>query len=308
MRLHARSVAALMLALHAGPANSAPAQSAVAAARELYAGAEYDACLTTLESAQVPPGDDVLAGEYRVLCLIGLNRVADATKAVESLLRAEPLYQVPPDTPPRYKTLVETTRRALLPSLARERYGTAKEDFDARLYTAAENGFRTVIALVDDPAIAAEDTATLGDLKTLAGGFLDLIAAQPAPASPAASVPDSAPAPQHEGSAQPAPTSTAMAPASNAVPVITPPVAIVEAFPVWRGTGDRPSPLPFRGKLELVIDERGLVTSARLLQPVHPFYDERLLKAAATWRYRPAERDGKPVSFTKIISIELTAR
>jgi TonB family protein len=60
------------------------------------------------------------------------------------------------------------------------------------------------------------------------------------------------------------------------------------------------------GVLELVIDAAGTVESARLIESVHPRYDESLLGAARKWQYQPAQLDGTAVRYSKRIQISLT--
>ena len=50
------------------------------------------------------------------------------------------------------------------------------------------------------------------------------------------------------------------------------------------------------GTIEVVIDENGSVASAAVTTPVYPSYDQRLLQAARSWRYKPARKGGQPVN------------
>jgi TonB family protein len=59
--------------------------------------------------------------------------------------------------------------------------------------------------------------------------------------------------------------------------------------------------------LELVIGESGEVESATLREPVNSLYDELLLAAARTWRYKAATKDGKPVRFRRVMRVSLDA-
>jgi TonB family protein len=61
----------------------------------------------------------------------------------------------------------------------------------------------------------------------------------------------------------------------------------------------------FSGILEIVIDESGSVTGATMVQRVNIIYDQMLMSAAKRWRYQPAVRDGKPVTYRKLINIML---
>jgi TonB family protein len=85
-------------------------------------------------------------------------------------------------------------------------------------------------------------------------------------------------------------------------------VAVHQDLPPWRGTfedGFLRGRSPATGVLEVVIDQRGRVSSARLATPMHPLYDERLLSAARRWEYQPAMKDGKPVPYRKVIEVRM---
>lgn len=282
-------------ALLVSPAARAPDQDVVAAAKDAYGNAEYDRCVAVLESATIPDENVVAAGEYRALCLVAMDREADAGKAIGAILRIDPLYRVPGSASPRLKTLVGRVKRAALPAMVQERYNAAKAAYDNHNYKDATAGFRTVVAILEDPALDPADIATLGALKTVATGFLDLMAAVPPPAPP---VP--APAPPVAPLPQPPRIFDA------AEPGITAPEAIDQTLPAWYPNpgGFRVSGTP-RGILEVIIDETGAVESARLITHIHPEYDTGLLRQARSWRYRPARLNGKPVKFRKLIDVIL---
>ena len=40
---------------------------------------------------------------------------------------------------------------------------------------------------------------------------------------------------------------------------------------------------------------------------MQPTYDKNLIKAARTWKYRPALLNGRPVPFVKVIEIQIQA-
>lgn len=63
--------------------------------------------------------------------------------------------------------------------------------------------------------------------------------------------------------------------------------------------------MEFKGSVEVVIDAEGKVTSAKLVQSVHPRYDQVLLAAARAWRYKPATKNGAPVEYVKVVDIKL---
>jgi hypothetical protein len=40
-----------------------------------------------------------------------------------------------------------------------------------------------------------------------------------------------------------------------------------------------------------------------MIQPVHRAYDQLLLAAASTWSYTPAQLEGEPVKFRKVMKL-----
>jgi TonB family protein len=74
-------------------------------------------------------------------------------------------------------------------------------------------------------------------------------------------------------------------------------VVIDRPVPPWEPQSPVDAKRSFHGVFEIVVDERGRVTSAILSKPVHPAYDEALLKALRTWTFRPATKGGQPVAY-----------
>ena len=61
--------------------------------KALYAAAAYEDALTALNSPDVE-GRPAELQQYRVFCLVALGRQAEAEKAMEALIAADPLYDV----------------------------------------------------------------------------------------------------------------------------------------------------------------------------------------------------------------------
>jgi TonB family protein len=270
----------------------------LAAARELYAAANYDEALSKLnelaskKDAVTEPGAVAL---YRALCLYGLGRTNDGDRAVEELVTQNPLYRPPlDDLSPRIRATVTDTRRRLLPTLLQQQFNDAKIAYDRQDFAVAVAGFSLVLNGLDDPDIeAAAAQSPLADLRTLSNGFRDL--AQKALAPPPAVVP-----------------AAAIAAAAPIVPPhppvyttedssVTPPVAIKQAIPPY----SRPVTQRKTAIVQLVIDEKGSVESASMLTPLDPQYDRTVLAAARNWQYQPAKADGKPVKYQKRVQITL---
>ena len=66
--------------------------------------------------------------------------------------------------------------------------------------------------------------------------------------------------------------------------------------------------LGFSGAVRVTIDATGKVTGAVMDRPVYPPYDRLVLAAARAWTYRPATRNGQPVSSERLVEIVLQPR
>ena len=338
--LHGVLLFALLATAVAQPSES----DALDTVRQLYAAADYESALAALD--RLPPagtpGDVVEVQRFRALCLIALGRTADAELIIEQIVRIDPSYQLDEQEAPRIRAAFSSVRARVLPLVARTHYIDAKAAYERRDYAAAAAAFDRTIAVID--TVESADPA-LSDLRTIARGFGDLsraaiAAAAPAPAKapePAASAPtpESVPAPEPEAppanpvtptskGAAPAPAATAATPEAaraQAPPppapeakadvddTATPPVIIQQTLPPWNPAwfGSQYQS-EFRGAVEVTIDEKGVVTAARIVEPVHPAYDPQLLDAATRWRYQPARRGNQAVVSVKRVDVVLRPR
>ncbi|PYR38476.1 MAG: hypothetical protein DMF90_03180 [Acidobacteria bacterium] len=323
------------------PALAAAEDEALVRAKDLYLSASYDEALTILDT--LPTGssaDGLEVAEYRVFCLLALNRRAEAQQAIEALVRINRLYKPSEaEASPRIRSVFLEVRQRVLSSIVQSAYLDAKAAFDRQDPRAAAL-FEHVLDLLTDPDIAA----SMSDLRTVAMGFRDLswAAAGTSPsrasgeggAPPAAPLPPSSsptPASQSQGGgtraaggAAPArPTAGTIARTSSTASIppvgartassslssepegVVPPEAIFQPMPTWTPASTAESTQTYRGSLELAIDEHGNVMTARMRKPAHPRYDEQLIKAAQTWRFKPASRDGVSIPYLRVVEIEL---
>ncbi len=268
----------------------------LAAARDLYASARYDEALAVLNG--INPADTAperkSVEQYRSLCLLALGRSAEAEEAIAAVVTVDPLFQPSEtDASPRVRAAFSDVRQRLLPEIAATHYGAAKAAFDRKEFAAAEQQFRTLLKLLDDPQMAGR----LGDMRTLAAGFLDLSTAAATPPPPPAPTPE----PKPEPPPPPPPPVREFYTGEDAD--VVPPVIIRQDLP--RAPSAVSTQARDRGLLEVVIDREGRVASLMLRRPIHPLYDGLLLKAAQEWRYKPATLDGRPVKFLKVIQITM---
>src|SRR6476660_4089137 len=160
-----------------------PGRDVVGPARDLYASARYDEALAVLNDLKPADTGTTVADrksieQYRSLCLLALGRGTEAESAIAAVVTADPGYQPSEsDASPRVRAAFSDVRKRLLPEIVTTRYSIAKSAFDRKDYQSAEQVFRQVIALLDDPDMGGR----LADLRTLAAGFLDLSIAAAAP-------------------------------------------------------------------------------------------------------------------------------
>lgn len=294
----------LVAALVAGnvfAATRAGAQDAdLTAARDLYASAAYDDALTVLNrlrASEHPVSQSRAIEQYRAFCLLALGRPVDAEQAIEAVVAAEPTYQPgESDASPRIRSAFTAVRRRMLPSIIQQKYAQAKAAFDRKEFGAAADGFSYVLAALADQDVAAESKQPpLSDLRTLAGGFQELAAkaAVPPPPPPAPVVAAPPPAPP--------PPPAAPRIYTGGESGITPPATVNQALPSFPGQVI----IPRNGRLEVVIDELGVVESAVMTSSVSQNYDAMVLTATKAWRYKPATLNGMPVKFRKTVQITI---
>ena len=291
-------------ALTPAPLLAQTQEGPIAAARELYASARYDEALALLNGLRPQEQGNTTnlrsIEQYRSLCLLALGRTAEAEVAIAAVVASDPMY-LPTETEaaPRVRSAFSEVRQRQLPEIARTRYSSAKAAYDRKEYPVAEQQFRELLKLIDDPDMGGR----LGDLRVLVTGFVDLTTAAAAP--PPAPEPAARPEPRREEA--PAPVQPALDPQRVFTADddgVVPATAIRQEVP--RVPVQISSQTRDRGILEITIDEQGRVIHAKLRLSLHPIYDSQVLAAARDWRYQPATINGRPVKFRKVIQITVT--
>ena len=277
------------------------AEDSLEAARQLYASAEYTSALSmlnALSNADFPREERRAIALYRTLCLLAVGRGAEADRAIESMVSADPLYRPDADEiPPRMRTAIAEARKRMLPAILQEKYKDSKAAFDRQDFGRAAFGFKEMLDGLADPDISvAASQSPLADLKTLAIGFHELSSKALVP------LPAATPAPA-EALLPPGPPATIQAPKlyTSEDRDVVPPQAIRQQIPAFPGKVT----MAKTGVLELVIDRSGNVESAMMRVPVNAQYDRMATAAAKNWQYQPATVDGAPVKFVKRIQVTL---
>ena len=272
------------------PPNAAINQDALTRAKDLYASARFEEALQLLEALQGPAATPE-ARAYQVYCLVALGRRDEAKRVIERIVRADPFFRPQEGlVAPRIRAFFDDTRKPLLPVLARESYASAKTAYDRHDMPKAIAGFDRVIALLDD--IGGTDPG-LGDLRAVSVVLRDLARA----ASPAAATP--AHATGVSGGVEPSWT-IYDAQSANVVA----PTPLSTPLPDWR-PGFFELNRTFSGEVRLIIGEDGTVLSAEIATSVHARYDDRLLEAARRWTFKPATRNGSPVTYRYLMPVRV---
>lgn len=272
----------------------------LASVKELYASASFEEALTRLAAIEEQVGIEQTE-QYRALCLLGLGRTSEAQQSLERMVVASPLYTIPDaDFSPRLISMFREVRKRLLPAAARDLYMEAKANFDGKRYGSAATQFRELIAVLGDSDMA-EHADGLKDLRLLGEGFLKLADGEVVTSKRAAEQAVAAAAVRQ----QEAPRPPAIYADDDAK--VSAPVELQRRMPVWNPPAAI-ARIEYRGLLEVVINERGLVESAVLRKSVAPSYDPSLLDAVKAWRFQPAMRDGAPVKYRKTFEIILSRR
>lgn len=296
-RLSVALMGILAMVTFAAPVAAQSDSNPLAAARDLYASARYDEALVVLNGMRPAESTDRKSVEqYRSLCLLALGRGTEAEGAIAAVVTEDPLYQPSEaEASPRVRAAFTEVRHRLLPELVSSRYTEAKASFDRKDFALAEQQFKHVMSLLDDPQMAGR----LMDLRVLVAGFLDLSTRAAAPP------PDPKPAPP-----VPAPSLT-MRPVPGRI-YLAEDDGVTVAVPVRQEVPRVPTAVTAqardRGLLELVIDEQGKVVTVMVRMSVHPIYDTQLVAAARDWKYLPAMVGGHPVKFRKMVQITVSKR
>jgi len=110
--------------------------------------------------------------------------------------------------------------------------------------------------------------------------------------------------PRHDPKTPQAPASAADSGVVKAGPDVTPPKVIHEVNP---GPPEREQK-PFKGTVvvRVIIDDQGKVREATVVKSLKPYIDKLALDAIKQWRFKPATKDGKPVTVMANIEVNFS--
>jgi hypothetical protein len=218
-------------------------------------------------------GDSLEAAERRAAGLLAAGRGDEAAMIFDYIVMRSPLYQLDPaHSSPEALSAIRSSKRVLLPALARRHYLAARAAFDAGDYSLAIAEGERAVALLNDADIGA------------------------APADLSVDVPNLV-----------ALASAVRTAEEERVYTITDP-GVTPPRPLGRQLStaslSRRSLRP-TGRLEILVGRSGRVEAVKLDTPSNGYHDRMMVSAAKAWHYRPALRNGKPVRFSLVMSINL---
>jgi tetratricopeptide (TPR) repeat protein len=290
MMKHPAARVLIVVALLHVSAAAAAAEDTLDTARQLYAAAAYDealAMLDRLHGASDAPAPEL--EQERALCLLALNRIADAERAIGAVVQANPAYVPDGSVSPRVRATFQDVRARLLPDIARSVFAKARAAYDRKEYAQALHDLDVLLTLTRDLPEGLRGNDDFENLKLLAEGFRILSeAALKTVETPAA-------IPQEVASIERIFDAT--------VPGVVPPVVVKQDVPEWRPLMGPPPRTP--GLIAVTIDEEGTVERLEIIRSLHASYDALLQAAAQKWSYVPASHDGVKVKFRKSIRLAL---
>ena len=223
--------------------------------------------------ATILNADSPDAAVRQAATLLASGRAEDAQRVFDSIVLANPLYQIDSArSTPEAVAALEASRRDILPALARRDYMSARAALDAGDYDRAlSEGSRiaTMIAHYDGDAAF---TGLRGALQQLLARASVMKARED----------DRVYAEADDG--------------------VTPPAPLSRQLPATLPFGITSSTV---GRLEMLISRDGEVETVKLHTPLNRYHERMIVSAAKAWRYRPALKDGKPVRFRLVTSINL---
>jgi len=220
------------------------------------------------------PANELLEAERRATGLLASGQAEDASILFDAIVMKNPFYQLDPSrSNPEALAAFEASKRVLVPVLVRRQYQEARAAFNAGEFSKAIAAGGRALTLLNSIATDAEPGDLNGELTNLVARAT---AARVAEEETVYSEDDSA---------------------------VTPPRPIGRQL----STASQPhdSTVPPTGRLEILVDRSGRVESVRLATPHNGYHDRMIVSAVKAWRYRPAQRNGKPVRYFLVMSISL---
>jgi len=249
------------------PAPTAPRATITSVPEPLVVGG------ATVTQRTTSSADTSETAERRAIRLLASGRSDEAAIVFDTIVMANPFYRLDPaDSTSEAVAALRSSKRLILPTLARRQYESASAAFDADDFDRATAEAERAAALLNDGDIGvapADLSAAVKKLLAVAASAKLLDDEKVYTAS------DSGVSPPR--------------PLGRQLPVALPPGVSSQSV----------------GRLEVLVNRAGEVERVKLHTPMNRYYDRMIVSAAKAWQYKPALKNGKPVKFNLVIAINL---
>jgi hypothetical protein len=223
----------------------------------------------------VSVGSDVSdSAMRRALDLLTEGKTEEAQLAFDAIVMGNPQFRfdAAARSNPAAVAALQTSRRALLPPIMGRDLQAARLALEGGDYGRALKEGARLTAMLDDPVLGVEDAELRDGVELLLG------------------------------LATAAKTRDEQRVYTSSDEGISPPTPLGRQLPAAVPIGVSKSLL---GTLEILVNRDGSVEAVRLHTPANRYYDRMIVSAAKAWRYNPALRNGKPVRFLLVSTINL---
>jgi hypothetical protein len=198
---------------------------------------------------------------------------ADAQRLFDRIVLSDPLYRLSPErATPEAIAALRDSKRVLVPDIARRDLERARQAFEAGAYDRAAADATRVTRMLDDLDPGSAPPGLRDAARQLLARIESALARED----------------QHIY--------------TEADVGVMPPEALSRQLPVTPPTGVSKGQI---GTLEMLISRAGQVEAIKLHTPLNRYHERMIVSAAKAWRYKPALKDGKPVRYRLISSINL---
>ena len=217
-------------------------------------------------------GDSLEASIRRASALLSEGRNGEAAVIFDGIVMRNPLVQLDPARyTPETLAAFQTSKRLLLPAMARRYYQEARVAYDAGDFAMTLTKGDRALALLRDADIDPSDADLNGEVSNLMAMATSARTLEEARIY------------------------------TSADRDVTPPKPIGRQLSTASLSGRAPQ----TGRLELVVGRSGEVETVKLETPVNGYHDRMIVSAAKAWHYRPATKKGRPVRYSMVMSITL---
>jgi len=217
-------------------------------------------------------GDSLEASIRRASALLSEGRNGEAAVIFDGIVMRNPLVQLDPARyTPETLAAFQTSKRLLLPAMARRYYQEARVAYDAGDFAMTLTKGDRALALLRDADIDPSDADLNGEVSNLMAMATSARTLEEARIY------------------------------TSADRDVTPPKPIGRQL----STASLSGRAPLTGRLELVVGRSGEVETVKLETPVNGYHDRMIVSAAKAWHYRPATKKGRPVRYSMVMSITL---